>query len=326
MFFRETFSKSSKHPVLQLVENTRTDKGPRQKVIVSLGTHLIIPKNNRSEVARAIEERLIGQNSMFNYEPEIVAFADKVVKKIQTEGKWNSARNQACKIDQLSHEGKLVAEVFVDEIQHSYNRELGPVLVGHCFWERLGFPFILRSCGFNERQIQTAEISILNRLIAADSEHSIISWLDTVALADIVGCDVSQFGDDRFYRISDKLLKNKESIEKLIYENQKSLFNLEESILLYDLTNTHFEGNCASNPKAEYNANQKQKRTDCPQVVVALVIDQQGFVQRHDVFNGKLTDVKSLGIILEKLKSKFNASSKPTIIFNPKEIPFLFPV
>jgi hypothetical protein len=140
--------------------------------------------------------------------------------------------------------------------------------------------------------------------------------MDTVAIDDILGINTKKFGNDRFYRISDKLLKNSEHIEESLYQREQTLFNLKNTIFLYDLTNTYFEGVCANNPKAEYNANQKEKRTDCPQVVVALVIDQEGFIRRHKIFNGKMTDVKSLDKILIELKKEFLNQPMPTIIFD----------
>ncbi len=300
---------------MQLVENIRTDKGPRQRIVVSLGTYFKIPKEKRREVARIVKERLFGQQSLFEYDSQLIAYADKIVKKIQTEGKWNSVREQVCRFKKTIKD-KSTAEVFIDDVQHGYDRELGPVLIGHCFWERLNFSTILANCNFNTRQIKTAQISLLNRLIAQDSEHSIISWLQTVAIEEIVGLDVSQHGDDRFYRISDKLLKNRDYIEENLYQRKKDLFSLEDSIFLYDLTNTYFEGVCAKNPKAQYNGNQKEKRTDCPQVVVALVLDGDGFIRRHLIFNGKMTDVKSLDKILMTLEDDFKDRPMPTIIFD----------
>ena len=302
-------------PVLQLVENLRVKKGVRQKLIVSLGTKLCIPKEDRSEVARIVKDRLTGQQSLFESNPELIDFADRIVKKIQTEGKWNSVREQVVKFKQEIKE-HATAEIFVDDVQHGYDRELGPVLIGHCFWERLNFPQILNDCDFSDSQIKTAEISILNRLIAQDSEHSILSWIKTVAIDDLIGLDTKKNGDDRFYRISDKLLKNQHQIEENLYQREKDLFNLEGSIFLYDLTNTYFEGVCANNPKADYNGNQKEKRTDCPQVVVALALDQEGFIRKHRIFNGKMTDVKSLETILEAIKDDFKDKSIPTIIFD----------
>jgi len=315
MFFRETISKNSKSPILQLVENIHTDKGTRQRLVVSLGTYLKIPKEKRREVARIVRGRLCGQKSLVEYGPQLITYADRIVKKIQTEGKWNSTRQQVCKFEKEKKD-KATAEVFVDEVQHGYDRELGPVLIGHCLWKRLNLSTILADCGFNEKQIKIAEISLLNRLIAQDSEHSIISWIQTVAIEEILGLDISQYGDDRFYRISDKLLKNQDYIEENLYQREKDLFSLEDSIFLYDLTNTYFEGVCAKNPKAEYNGNQKEKRMDCPQVVVALVLDGEGFIRRHRMFTGKTTDVNSLEKILEKLKDDFKDKPMPTLIFD----------
>jgi len=315
MFFREKTSKNSTLSVLQLVENIRVKKGVRQKLIVSLGTRLRIPKDKRPEVARIVKDRLTGRQSLFGEDLQLTDFADKIVKKIQTEGKWNSVREQVVKLNSEIKE-HAAAEIFVDDVQHGYDRELGPVLIGHYFWERLNFPKILSDCGFRDSQIKNAEISILNRLIAQDSEHSILSWIKTVAIDDILGLDTKKCGDDRFYRISDKLLKNQDQIEEDLYNKEKDLFNLEESIFLYDLTNTYFEGVCANNPKADYNGNQKEKRTDCPQVVVALALDQEGFIRRHRIFNGKMTDVKSLDKILEALKDDFKKNLLPTIIFD----------
>ncbi len=315
MYFIEKKTKKSKHPVLQLVENTRTPEGSRQKLIVSLGTLLKIPKKQRRDVARIVKERLTGEQNLFADKAELVSFADKIVKKIQTEGKWNSSREQVCKYKKDTNEA-VTAEVFVDDVQHGFNREAGPVLIGHTFWERLKFPEILNDCDFTESQIRNAEISILNRLIEQDSENGILSWMKTVAIDDIIGVNTNKMGKDRFYKISDKLLKNTEYIEENLYERAQSLFNLKSTIFLYDLTNTYFEGVCANNPKAEYNANQKEKRTDCPQVVVALVIDNEGFIRRHRIFNGKMTDTKSLEPILLELKNEFLGQPMPTIIFD----------
>jgi len=121
---------------------------------------------------------------------------------------------------------------------------------------------------------------------------------------------------NRFYRISDRLLKNQDYIEENLYQWEKSLFDLENCIFLYDLTNTYFEGICANNPKAEYNGNQKEKRVDCPQVVVELMLYIEGFIRRHHVFDGKITDVKSLEKTLSQLKDNFKDETMPTIIFD----------
>jgi transposase len=338
MFFREKKSNTSKTPVLQLVDTVRTVKGPRQRVVVSLGSQFNLPKKDRQNVARLVQERLLGQQSLLETDTSLVLYVDKVVKKIQTEGKWNSSRAVVEKTvgqsAQRSSEKEskrsetqpvseasaspaaITAEVFVDHVQHGYDRELGPVLIGHEFWKRVELPTILEGCGFQPSQVHSAELSVLNRLIAQDSEHSLPSWLNTVAVEELLDISVEQFGDDRFYRISDKLLQNQEWIETQLYQREQNLFNLSNSIFLYDLTNTYFEGSASSNPKAEYNGNQKEKRTDCPQVVVALLVDSEGFIRRHRLFNGKMTDAKSLRCIINALHTEFQDEPMPTLIFD----------
>ena len=320
MFFRETYSKNSKSPVFQLVENIRTDKGPRQRLVVSLGTNFKIHKKDRKPVAKMVQNCLRGQQtSLFGDDPIHVAYTDKIIKKIQTEGKWESKREQVQAFKRglwKSDNAHLTAEVFINDVTHGFSRELGPVLIGHTYWERLNFPGILQECGLNPRQIKTAEISVLNRLIVQDSENAILSWIPTVALEEILRIDLTQIGDDRFYRISDALLKHHSTIEEGLYQNEKELFSLEDSIFLYDLTNTYFEGMCAGIPKAEFSSNQKEKRTDCRQIVIAMMLDGDSFLRGHRVFNGKMTDTKSLEKILNELQFEFKDLKMPTIIFD----------
>jgi len=312
MFFRETHSKTSKKPVLQLIQNTRTPKGPRQRVVVSLGTKMDIPQKDRSSVAKMVEARMRGQKRLFEEDLKLIEYVDLIVKKIQTDGKWRSERKQVKNME----EDKDTVEIFIDQVEHSQDRILGPLLVGHHFWKHLNFPAILTNCGFNGSQIATAELSVLNRLIDQGSELSHPVWIKTVAAEEIIIENAENFGKDRFYYISDKLLKNKEQIEKRLYQREKSLFNLEDCIFLYDLTNTYFEGVCARNPKAQFNKNQKEKRTDCRQVVVALSLDGEGFIRKHQVFEGKMSDPKSLIKILEGVKTDFKGKKAPTIIFD----------
>jgi hypothetical protein len=314
MFFREAHSKTSKNPILQLLQNYRTPKGPRQRIVVSLGTKMDVPKDLRPAVARQVEDRLKGhgQANLVDDDPRLSGYVDRIVKKIQTDGKWRSERKQVKNFA----EDKESAEVFIDKVEHGQDRILGPLLVGDHFWNELNFPALLAECGFNESQIATAELSLLHRLIEPGSELSIPSWIKTVAAEEIIIKNAESFSEDRFYHISDKLLKNKDDIEAKLYQREKSLFNLEDCIVLYDLTNTYFEGICARNPKAQFNGNQKEKRADCRQVVVALTLDGEGFIRRHQVFEGKMSDAKSLVEILDTLKKDFQGKQMPTIIFD----------
>ncbi|MGP8329179.1 MAG: IS1634 family transposase [Methanosarcinaceae archaeon] len=316
MFIRQKKSKSSKRPTLQLVENNRVGHKIKQRIIVSLGVGFSIDSDKRRLVAAAVEQKLLRQLDLY-IDPEVDAVADRIVKKIQTEGRWTSSPKTTTDPDKAeSPNAQQTAEVVIDQVEHSNDRELGPLFIGHCFWQRLSFDEILRKCDFNERQIKTAELSVLNRLIAQNSEHAIPGWLKTVAAEDLIDKSAEDFAEDRFYLISDKLFKYKNTIEEQLYIKERNLFNLNNFIYLYDLTNTYFEGLCRRNPKAKFNKNQKEKRSDCRQIVIALVLDQEGFIRRHYVLDGKTSDAKSLEDILEALEKDFQNAELPTIIMD----------
>ncbi|MBM4221248.1 MAG: IS1634 family transposase, partial [Gammaproteobacteria bacterium] len=157
---------------------------------------------------------------------------------------------------------------------------------------------------------------VINRLVDPVAECNLPDWFADTALPELMGCTLKGAGNDRFYRISDKLLDLQISIEAHISKRQQSLFNLDRTVLLYDLTNTHFEGVCEANPKALYGKN-KQKRTDCPQVVVGMVFDAQGFAVAHRLFDGNQGDAASLSTMLETLDGAIAPSpAKPMIIMD----------
>ena len=96
-------------------------------------------------------------------------------------------------------------------------------------------------------------------------------------------------------------MKNKKQLEKHLYERERSLFNFEETITLYDLTNTYFEGSGKSNVLAAHGRS-KEKRSDCPLVTLGLVLDGSGFPQRSEVFAGNVTESKTLKMMIQGLQ------------------------
>lgn len=307
MYFRE--KKTPTGRVLQLIESYRSDQGkPRQRVIVSLG-NAQIPESLRSLVARTVENHLRGRIELFSTidDSETRQWVDYVVRRI--------AARPPVTGNVLERD---VDGVLLDEVQHETVSELGPELVGLHAWRSLGFDECLTSLGFNEIQRKDAAASVINRLVDPVSDHRMDGWVCQTALPELLGENLLREGDDRFYRVSDKLLSHQSAIEKHIRDRQSSLFSLDRSVLLYDLTNTHFEGVCRQNPKAKHGKN-KQKRNDCRQVVVGMVFDGSGFELGHKIFEGNQSDSKSLVEMIQTLDActevrKDSAHSKPIVI------------
>ena len=107
--------------------------------------------------------------------------------------------------------------------------------------------------GFNQRQKQVALANIIGRLVHPGSELSTHRYLTTnSALDELLDTDFSDIGLQNLYQSSDRLLKHKDAIETALYQNEKQIFQFDEVITLYDLTNTYFEGRCVGNTKARY--------------------------------------------------------------------------
>jgi len=182
-------------------------------------------------------------------------------------------------------------------------------------------PELLGQLGFNAAQRNAAAAAVVNRLDEPISENGLPIWVKASSMADLLGDDILRGGEDRFYRISDKLLVHRDALEEHLRRRQALLFNLARTILLYDLTNTHFEGLCQANPKAVRGAN-KQKRDDCPQIVVGLVFDENGFELVHRTFKGNTSDSRSLLDMIRELRQASTADDalaaavKPLVIMD----------
>jgi len=148
------------------------------------------------------------------------------------------------------------------------------------------------------------------------SELNTYEWLkERSSLFELLGINYHRKSLRQFYRVSEKLFKYSEEIEKKLFEYEQELFNFENKILLYDLTNTHFEGIQKNNKKAK-RGKSKQKRSDCPLVTLGMVLNEEGFPICSKIYEGNKSEVKTLIDIVRDLSSKVNLQVKPTIVID----------
>jgi transposase len=192
-------------------------------------------------------------------------------------------------------------------------REAGAVYAGHQIWQQLGVNEILSQVGLSARACQLSEVMTLNRLIFPLSEHAMPEWMRRTALPDILGTDFSALADDALYRNLDHLHPNRERIEAGLAEGEKTLFNLDDTWYLYDLTSTYFEGQALENPQAKRGYS-RDKRPDCKQGVVGLVLDRDGFPKAHEVFDGNRQDRTTVGAMLDSLEQRTGPQPGATVV------------
>jgi hypothetical protein len=203
-----------------------------------------------------------------------------------------------------------------DQIEHENATQLGPLLPLLKAWDSLGLSEFLKEHGLNPRPIRAAQISIFNRLLDPCSENELMNWAATTALNEVLGERIELGGEDRFYRVSDQLLTRRDALELHLREREHELFNLNRTIVLYDLTNSYFEGQAKNNSKARRSVNSKENRSDCPLLSVGLVLDGDGFALTHKVFSGNLNDSKAMVAAVQDLQQLCGDGTRPLVVLD----------
>ena len=151
---------------------------------------------------------------------------------------------------------------------------------------------------------------VLMRLCDPSSELRIAEHLyERSSLGDLLGIPQGKVNDDRLYRALDSLLPHKAEMEKHLKERLGTLFNLEYDLLLYDVTSTYFEGECASNSLAQRGYS-RDHRPDCKQVCIALVVSKGGMPLGYDVFAGNRADATTVEDVVEKIEAQYGAAGR----------------
>jgi transposase len=303
MYFRTKTVKNT--PLVQLVESFRNAEGhPRQRVVVSLGDAQI-PAAEQKAISRAVESRLRGESHLF--EEELSEEGASWVTRIGQLAERSKASRPASKRATLDG-------VLVDQVETENVTTFGSELVALEAWNALGLTTVLEETGMPKKQIATAQLMVANRLIEPLSEWALIDWAERTALPELLDLRVTKTTKDRLYRTSDTLLEHRELIEKKLRDHEQTLFSSCRKLVLYDVTNTHFEGLCEFNPKAKHGKN-KQKRNDCRQVAVGMAFDEQGNALAHEVFAGNMADTSTLTHILSRL-DQLEVGEKPVVVLD----------
>jgi len=304
MFIREIRKKNPGYEkefiTHRLVESYRTEKGPRQRTILNLG-RLDLPKKQWKILADRIEAEITGQQSFYP--------VDKHIEKIAVHYAHLIIQTRLMRPEYEEEKEKPQYETInVNSLTHSKSRTLGAEHVGLEAFKMLGLDVLFSQLGFSEQQIDLAALSIIGKLVRPGSEQRTRRWAQNLsALDELLDTDFAHLGNNALYRISDLLLTHKERIEKHLATRERDLFSLQENIILYDLTNTYFEGRAKGNKKANFGRS-KEKRYDCPLLTLGLVIDEMGFPKLSKIFQGNISESGTLKNIIKELEQNTQAA------------------
>lgn len=298
-------SGSRRYTYYKLVESVRTSSGPRQRTILSLGKLEGIAPESLKLLAKLIERRVRGTERLLPAEAEGAAL-NELAEKIAT---------LVVRKHSVALRGQGSIRVVSSEIEASEAVLLGSVYVGWETWKALGMEELLAHMGMSARQRMLAAIEVIGRLVEPRSELATSGWVGRTAFADLLGRDLAFVNKDALYRVSDRLWERREHIEAQLRGAERDLLGLEETMVLYDLTSTYFEGLLAGNPKAQRGYS-RDGRGDCKQVVVGMVLDEAGFPKASETWRGDTNDGRTLEGMLDLLEKRTGKGEGVTAVMD----------
>jgi transposase len=280
MFLRKlrVHKDGKEHGYWSLVETLRTADGPRQRTLCYLG------ELNSSAHARW----------------------QKTVEVFNEQGETTQLRLFPSEAE--ASDDPNVARVLVKKVRVERSRRFGDCYLGLELWKQLElaefFAQHLDVDGADVPWSRVAAVLAINRLCAPGSELAVEQhWYPSTALDDLLHIEAGKINDTRLYRCLDRLLPLKTKIEQHLKQRFGELFQAEFDVLLYDLTSTYVEGAAEANPLMRRGYS-RDHRPDCEQLVLALIVNQDGFPFSYELFDGNRADVSTVEAILRTVERK----------------------
>mgnify|MGYP000884836933 CR=1 FL=1 len=312
MFIRRTQTRNrvSGEPYVtyRLVHSARVGGAIKQTTLLNLGSHFDLPQAHWPALARRIDELLHGQRSMLDVTlpEEVQVFAQRFAAQIiaRSPGLPSPGAAPAAPASSPASEASALTrwqEVDLDSLEMVDPRSVGVEQAALAAMRQCGFEDKLSELGLNWPQIAAAVGNIVARMAQPGSERATHAWLkDTSGLGELIGFDFEAMDSNRLYRASDALYKHRDALQEHLFGAACSMFGLAQTITLYDLTNTYFEGVAAGVSKAK-RGHSKECRSDCPLVTLAMALDASGFVRRVQFFAGNASEPATLKGMLSGL-------------------------
>jgi Transposase DDE domain/Domain of unknown function (DUF4277) len=271
-----------------LVECVRTARGPRQRVVATLGKLPCLDQEEQrgwEEIERLMEGREAERQTEF-FEPGS--------RELSSAPQWAQVDLHGLRVERV--------------------REFGNVYLGFSLWRRLGLHKLLGELIESGREEiaweQIACLLTIGRFCAQRSELGIAErWFGDTALEDLLGVQAEQINDDRLYRGLDVLQQHKERLCAHLLERYQSWFGVGFEFLLYDVTSTFFEGEALRNNKAARGYS-RDSRPECKQACIGLVVSPEGLPISYEVFAGNRADVTTIEAIVTMMEDKYGQARR----------------
>ena len=242
----------------------------------------------------------------------VIEYVDEFYNRMVAEKRIDVQVEQ--KEKKVSKGGKDIQSIDINSIRNKDIREIGAEWLSNQAINQLQIPLFLERQGWSSDDIKLAQSHIISRAVYPASELETTRWIkENSSVCEVTGYDIDKITKDRLYKISKKLYAEKEALEQHLSIRTNELFDIEDKIMLYDLTNTYFEGRKIGSSLAKFGRS-KEKRSDAKLVVLALVVNPEGFIKYSSILEGNMADSKTLKGMIENLRIRTSSSAKKAIV------------
>ena len=259
-------------------------------------------------VQRILNNRFERKSSLFEEtDQEALEIADKYWQEMVSKKKIDAS-------DATFEKSKRLVDI--DTLKHKDAREIGAEWMCYQALEQLQLKEKLNALDWQEEDVQLALTQIISRAVYPFSENRTTRWIkENSAVCEITGYPINKITKDKLYGSALKLYGIKDKLEKYLSTKTNELFDLQDKIYLYDLTNTYFEGRKVDSKLANFGRS-KEKRSDCKLVVLALVVNVEGFIKYSNIFEGNTTDSVTLPKIIDDLRLQTSEEKRAIVVID----------
>ena len=302
------YNKTTKerYSLYQLCESYRLEGRVRHRIIIGLGKLEELPRDEQKILlGKRVQEMVQGKTrlALEELDEQVEGLALYFYSEIRKKRRYDVKEN-----------GQDWQVVDINTVKNKDAREVGAEWLCKQAFEQLKIGDFLHASNWSQEKIALATTHIISRTVYPASELKSVSFLkENSAVCELTGYDKAKLTKDNLYWISKELYVIKDQLEGYLSRKTNELFDLDDKIILYDLTNTYYEGRMMGSQIAKFGRS-KEKRKDAKLVVLAVVVNREGFLKYSNIFRGNMTDSKTLETLVKTISGATSFSGRRPIV------------
>jgi len=319
MFIRQVKKQRSKNSKIfyqyTLAQAARVDGKVKQRSILYLGSDKLLENEaNRKNVLAILKSKIFKQPELFpqDISEQAKRLAFQYYEKYCI--KYDQDQKNPTSIPPQPEKSEF-HNIDIMGLEVEDVKEYGAEHLCRQMLDKLGLDAYFTSLGMSDEQTKKALISIAAKAIYSTSEHKTSQIIETNSeLASLYHYE-KKISHKQLYAISDILYKHKPSIDKYLYNRITDMFDINDKLVIFDLSNTYFETRKARSKIAKYGRS-KEKRSDCPLVVFSGVINSQGFIRHSRIYEGNKSDITTISDMIKDLEEHSSPDMQHTVVID----------